>query len=226
MPEAEVRAALWSQPQKSQLPPSCELPRVATHVFLGAQVVQLCQGCHNPGPIGKRKTHLRLWQPPAGTNWGEHAPHTLAASAVLLPFPSTTEQVSPNKQLPSPTSRLGREETLKRDLQVEVGPKPKQNTKGYMSKGKKGKLPWKWQVQWFKFLQLARDCTSGTTVDFENKYKLEQGKIWFWTEPTLPTTDPETFLGILEDFLSRQINLNRKMEESLGHSSHCCCCCC
>ena len=37
--------------------------------------------------------------------------------------------------------------------------------------------------------------------------------------PTLPKTDPETFLDILEDFLSRQINWSRKSEKLFGHSS-------
>ena len=56
-------------------------------------------------------------------------------------------------------------------------PKTKAEHQGLHEQRKEGETTWKWQVQWFKFLQLAQDCTSGTTVDFENKYKLEQGKI-------------------------------------------------
>ena len=32
-------------------------------------------------------------------------------------------------------------------------------------------------------------------MDLE-KYKLEQGTIWNWTDPTLPSTAPEKFLDI------------------------------
>ena len=66
-----------------------------------------------------------------------------------------------------------------------------------------------------------RLCILGYTIDFESKYKQKQGKIWVWTETTWPTTGSETFLDILEDLLSRQIDKNRKTEEPHGHSSHC-----
>ena len=33
-------------------------------------------------------------------------------------------------------------------------------------------------------------------MDLEKKYKLEQGTIWNWTDPTLPSTAPEKFLDI------------------------------
>ena len=33
-------------------------------------------------------------------------------------------------------------------------------------------------------------------VELEKKYKLKQGTIWNWTDPTLPTTAPEKFLDI------------------------------
>ena len=31
-------------------------------------------------------------------------------------------------------------------------------------------------------------------MDLEKKFKLEQGTIWNWTDPTLPSTAPEKFL--------------------------------
>ena len=37
--------------------------------------------------------------------------------------------------------------------------------------------------------------SSTTTIDLE-KYRLEQGNIWKWTDPTLPSTAPEKFLDI------------------------------
>ena len=74
-----------------------------------------------------------------------------------------------------------------RDLQAE---------EANLSKEKKGELPQKWQVQQIKILQLSWDCIWGATVDFENKYKLEQGIIWHWNDPTLITTAPEKFLDI------------------------------
>lgn len=46
----------------------------------------------------------------------------------------------------------------------------------------------------------------GETVDFERKYKLKQGKTWVWADPMLPTAGPETFIEILEDFMSRKID--------------------
>ena len=33
-------------------------------------------------------------------------------------------------------------------------------------------------------------------MDLEKKYKLEQGTIWNWTDPTLSSTAPEKFLDI------------------------------
>lgn len=41
-------------------------------------------------------------QPPSGPSHSKHSLHTPAVSAVPLPLPSTTEQVSPNKWLLSP----------------------------------------------------------------------------------------------------------------------------
>ena len=51
----------------------------------------------------------------------------------------------------------GREQTPGRDLKAEAGPKPKQNARGYVHRGKKGKLPQKWQGQGFTLPQLAWD---------------------------------------------------------------------
>ena len=51
----------------------------------------------------------------------------------------------------------GREQTPERDLKAEAGPKPKQNARGYAHRGKKGKLPQKWQGQGFTLPQLAWD---------------------------------------------------------------------
>lgn len=58
----------------------------------------------------------------------------------------------------------------------------------------------------------------GTTVHFESKYKLEQDLSL--AEATLPTIGLEIFSDTLEDFLSRQVNWNRKWRHLLGHSSH------
>ena len=33
-------------------------------------------------------------------------------------------------------------------------------------------------------------------MDLEKKYKLEQGTVWNWTDPTRPSTAPEKFLDI------------------------------
>ena len=64
------------------------------------------------------------------------------------------------------------------------------------------------------------DLAAVAAVDFESKYKLEQDKTRVWAEPMLHTTGSEIFLDILEDFLSRQINWNRKMKKLFGHSFH------
>ena len=39
-------------------------------------------------------------------------------------------------------------------------------------------------------------CIWGAPTDLENMYKLEQGTIWHWTDPTLPTRAPEKLLDI------------------------------
>ena len=50
--------------------------------------------------------------------------------------------------------------------------------------------------------------------------KLEQRNICNWTDSTLHTTGPDTFLDILEDLLSRWLDWSRKMEESHKRSAH------
>ena len=52
-------------------------------------------------------------------------------SAMPLPLPNPTDQVSPGKWLLA-SSYLGGEETLEGDLQAEVGAKPKQSTSEQM----------------------------------------------------------------------------------------------
>lgn len=48
------------------------------------------------------------------------------------------------------------------------------------------------------------------TVDFESKYRLEQGEIPAQADPTPPTTGSETFQDVSEDLLNRQIDRSRK----------------
>ena len=51
-------------------------------------------------------------------------------------------------------------------------------------------------MQQIKTLQLALTKHWRGPIDLENKYKPEQGTIWNWTDPTLPSTAPEKFLDI------------------------------
>ena len=64
------------------------------------------------------------------------------------------------------------------------------------AKIKKRELLWKWEVQPIKTLLLTLTDHWRGPIDLENKYKLEQGTIWNWTDPTLPTKAPEKFLDI------------------------------
>ena len=120
--------------------------------------------------------HLGLWQPSViYPLWAlpTHASSIFFFFSVSFPLQSTAEQVSSNKwPLSPPHVRV--EIRHWRDLQTE-------ETK--WSKGKKGELPQKWQLQQIKTLQLSWDCIWGATVDFESKYKLEQRTIWQWTDP-------------------------------------------
>jgi len=112
--------------------PSCEWLRVPAHIFLGAWGAWLCQGSHNLGPTSlvKHMPHsLKLW-------WPKHCPHTPVASVELLPLLSPTEQVIPSRRLHSPL-KSGRWPNTG-DLKAKAGPKSKQNTSSYMSKGSKG----------------------------------------------------------------------------------------
>ena len=59
-----------------------------------------------------------------------------------------------------------------------------------------------------------------TWLKWFSSSKLEQGNICNWTDSTLHTTGPDTFLDILEDLLSRRLDWSRKTEESQEHSSH------
>ena len=133
------------------------------------------QGSHSPGSprLGTCTTHLRVWWPSTGTSHSKHFPYTPVSSAVPLPLPSTTEQVSPNKPLLYLPCLCG-EQTLER-LTSRGSPQTKVECQELCKQRKEGEISQKWQVQWFKFLQLA--CALGGTVEFENKYKLEQGKI-------------------------------------------------
>lgn len=139
-PQITVTIKLWAPASHySHFPESLSglaLPRVSQ------------PGTNSPG---KAPDPPQARQPPSGPSHSKHSLHTPAVSAVPLPLPSTTKQVSPNMWLLSPPhvwaeNRHWREK--KRQPQNQSG------TPRAVSKGRKRKPPQKWQVQRFKFLQL------------------------------------------------------------------------
>lgn len=102
---------------------------------------------------------------------------------------------------------LGGGETLEGNLQAEVVAKPKQSNSEQM-RGQKSPCSRRCSV--LNPTISLRLSALGATVDHGSKHKLEQGKIWIWTESTLPITGPETFLEISKNFLNMQIDW-RKM---------------
>ena len=103
--------------------------------------------------------------------------------AVFLPPHSMTKQVNLSKWSPSPPC-VRAEIRHWRDLQTEE------------AKIKKRELLWKWQEQQIKTWLLALTKHWKGPIDLEKKYKLEQGTIWKWTDPTHLSTAPEKFLDI------------------------------
>ena len=127
--------------------------------------------------VDPESTCLHEW---GQTNCGPYTmstPHTQQwyLLAVSLPPHNTTEQVSLNKWPPFPPC-VRVEITHWRDLQTEE------------AKIKKRELLCKWQVQWIKTLLLMLTKHWKGNIDPE-KNKLEQGTIWNWTDPTLPSTN-------------------------------------
>ena len=90
-----------SQPQGSQLPQRYDWAWDAAHTFLGSWAAWLIWQTHNPvpTPLGEHTTHLRLWQLPTDLCCSGYSSHIPAVSALSLPLPSLTEQMSLNKLL-------------------------------------------------------------------------------------------------------------------------------
>lgn len=155
----EGKGPLQSQPQRQRLQ-SEWMAHSPTHIFLGSWTAQLCQESHSLSPatlgrcmptwdsasqLTKSPSSLALGDahPPwaAATTGGlatEGTPHMPAALAMSLSLHNTVEQVSPNERPFSLLSCQSRDETLKKDLEAEVG---------QVSRAMKGELLWKRQVQ-------------------------------------------------------------------------------
>ena len=103
--------------------------------------------------------------------------HQLYLFAVFLPPQSTTEQVSLNMGPPSPPC-VRAEISHWRDLQTEESKIHRGNLFGSDKCNSHLKSCLWHQLHW------------KGPIDLE-KYKLEQGTIWNWTDPTLLTTAPE-----------------------------------
>ena len=76
--------------------------------------------------------------------------HILIVTAVSLPLPSLSEQVSPSQPLLSPPSCLGGERTPEDSPHTEEGPKPKLNPRAVRPKKRKGNLSMQLQEQQIK----------------------------------------------------------------------------
>ena len=158
-PEMEGKGPLQCQPQRQHPPPNSEwMAHSLTHVFLGSWTAQLCQESHSlsPATLGRCMptwdsaftAHQEPKQLGPATMCGpatEGTPHVPAALAMSLSLHNTVEQVSPNERPLSPLSCLGRDQTLKKNLEAEAG---------QVSRAMKGELLWKWQVQQNKILSL------------------------------------------------------------------------
>ena len=77
-------------------------------------------------------------QPPSGPSHGKHSVHTPAVSAVPLPLPSTTEQVSPNKWLLSPPRVVSGWRTDPGERLRRGNPKTKVEHQGLWAKERRG----------------------------------------------------------------------------------------
>ena len=112
-------------------------------------------------------------------------PHTcpLHLFAVSLPPNSTTEQVNLNKRPLSPPCVRAKIRYW-RDLQTEEAKISKEDGTTRSDRCNRLKsCSWYW-LHW------------RGPIDLENKYKLKQGALWNWTDPTLLTTALEKFLDI------------------------------
>ena len=135
----------YSQLKRLWLLPSYENPWIATYIFLGFLAAYHCRKCHSlgPTPFWKHITHLRLrWT----SMWPSHStPHILQQYFQYSSL--STGQLSKWARRRSHFYLLcqGRDQTLDRDFQGEVGQKSKQ---------KHEQKKEQWQVQQFKFPQL------------------------------------------------------------------------
>ena len=194
----------------SQQAPS-RLP-TANHVFLGSWMVHICHQFTsvtawdqlpwgNAQPTGTAlAVHPGAW---AAWTCEEHAALRCGSPRVVHPlqvlpahecFVSSAPPPPKHSWASAPKlvgiftlSCQGRNQTLKRDLQT--GGQPKQWKGGGTAPERAGATEQNPAVK-------LRQNIWGATTDFENKHELEQGIIWHWTDPTLPTTAPETFLDM------------------------------
>ena len=95
-------------------------------------------------PLGEHTTHLRLWQLPIGLYCCRYTIHIPVVATILLPLPSLTKKFAP--------TCLGRYQMPEGGLQAEVGPKPKLNARGCVTKEEEGNSPLQQHVQQINFL--------------------------------------------------------------------------
>ena len=94
--EAMAAAAATKDPVSKQ--------RITAHTFPGACAAHHCQGSCDPGPTSPEESTvcLRLLQLLVSLCCFRHSPHIQIVTAVSLPLPGLSEQVSPNQLLLSP----------------------------------------------------------------------------------------------------------------------------
>ena len=99
------RGCYLGQQRLPPLPPSVLCARqVTANTFPAACAASYCQGSCHPGPtsLGEHTVRLRLLQLHVGLCCRRYSLHILIVTAISLPPPSLSEQVSPNPPLLSP----------------------------------------------------------------------------------------------------------------------------
>lgn len=150
---------LGSQPQGSQLPQSCDWAWNAAHTFLGSWAPWLPWQTHNPvpTPLGRPMTHLRLWQLPTDLCCSGYSSHTPTLSALSLPLPSPTEQMSLNKLLLLPP-HVWAENCYQSVTYKQKQGQTQSEHQGLYEQRRDGEIAPEPRLEQIKSLQLAWDC--------------------------------------------------------------------